>query len=77
MQPEQGIIIHCRDCAWFVPVDHFPVAEKLHEKLTTLFEDCLQKREGTCGVCRKVTFSEERPVLTNSEGFCHRAEHKQ
>jgi len=53
-----------------------PEAEKLHNKLQELFGDILPSREGEIGVCRKVTFTPERPVLTNEYGFCHRAEEK-
>lgn len=26
------------------------------------------------GICRKLTYTEDRPVLTRPDGFCHRAE---
>lgn len=74
MKSEFESVIHCRDCVWFAALETMPEAAQLHEKLTELFGDCLPRREGHCGVCRKVTFSRERPVLTNSDGFCHRAE---
>lgn len=77
MHSESESIIRCRDCAWFAPVESCPEAAELHRKLIMLFEDCLEKREGKRGVCRKVTFSKERPVLTNEHGYCHRAERKE
>ena len=77
MKSELDPQVHCRDCAWFASVDTMPEAARIHETLTGLFGDCLKKREGECGICRKVTFSRERPVLTNSNGFCHRAERRQ
>ena len=77
MKSEFESVVHCRDCVWFAPVEIIPEAARIHEKLTELFGDCLKKREGQCGVCRKVTFSKERPVLTSANGFCHRAEHRQ
>jgi len=69
-------MLHCKNCAWFAPVSDMPEAEKLHNKLQELFGDILPSREGEIGVCRKVTFTPERPVLTNEYGFCHRAEEK-
>lgn len=77
MKSELEQMIHCRDCAWFASVETMPEAVRVHEKLLELFGDCLKKREGVCGICRKVTFSPERPVLTNSNGFCHRAQLRQ
>lgn len=67
-------VIHCKDCVWFAPVESKPEAEKLHKKLHELFDGVLPSREGETGVCRKVTFCAERPVLVNSNGYCHRAE---
>ena len=69
-------MIHCKECAWFAPVESMPKAEKIHNKLHELFDDVLPAREGKCGICRKVTFCKEKPVLTNEEGFCHRAEER-
>lgn len=74
-EPEQ--IIRCRECVWFASVEAMPEAARMHEKLVHLFDDCLEKREGECGICRKVTFCRERPVLTNAFGFCHRAERRE
>ena len=67
-------IIHCKDCVWFVPIESFPVAEKMHNKMHELFDDILPVGDGEVGVCRKVTFCAERPVTTNENGYCHRAE---
>ena len=69
-------ITHCEDCVWFASIDEFPTAVEMHEKLINTFGDCIPKRDGECGVCRKVTFNTDRPVLTNSNGYCHRAEQK-
>ena len=69
-------IIHCKDCAWFAPLESNPAAVRLHKILTDTLGTILEKRPGECGVCRKVTFNADRPVFTNSEGFCHRAERK-
>ena len=74
MKSQLEPVTHCRDCVWFASVESLPEAVWIHEKLMELFDDCLKKREGGCGICRKVTFSRERPVLTNYNGFCHRAE---
>ena len=75
MKSELEPVIHCRDCVWFASVETMPEAVRIREKVAELFGECLKKREGACGICRKVTFSKERPVLTNSDGFCHRAEY--
>ena len=69
-------MIRCKDCAWFAPVESNPAALAMHENLIRIFGDVLPRREGETGVCRKVTYCAERPVLTNSEGYCHRAERK-
>ena len=69
-------IIHCKNCAWFLPLHTMPEAEKLYNKLHHAFGDILPRREGETGVCRKVTFSMDKPVLTRENGFCHRAERK-
>lgn len=58
-------MIHCKDCAWFAPVESNPAAKKFHDILDTGNET---------GVCRKLTFSEDRPVITRPDGYCHRAE---
>ena len=70
-------MIHCKECAWFASIESMPEAEKLHNKLHELFDGVLPAREGKCGICRKVTFCKEKPVLTNEQGFCHRAERKE
>lgn len=70
-------IIHCKDCAWFAPVESMPEAKKWHEKLHKLFDGILPPRKGKTGVCRKVTICEDKPVLTREDGFCHRAERKE
>lgn len=69
--------IHCSECVWFAPVESMPEAEKWHTKLHELFDGILPKRKGKTGVCRKVTFSEDKPVLTREDGYCHRAERKE
>ena len=69
-------MLHCKDCAWFLPLETMPEAQKMHDKLHELFDDVLESRDGETGICRKVTFSMERPVLTREDGFCHRAEPK-
>ena len=70
-------LIQCRDCAWFKPIEDYPEAIKLHNVLQDAFGDILPPREGKVGVCKKVTFSKERPVVTHEEGFCHRADKKE
>jgi len=77
MNSEKERLTRCGECVWFTGVDTIPQAAALHEKMMELFGDCLQKRDGACGVCRKITFSKDRPVLTNSNGYCHRAEPKE
>lgn len=74
MKSDVITVTRCKDCAWFAPIDSLPAARELHEKLLNILGDCLTKREGECGICRKVTYSKDRPVLTNSCGYCHRAE---
>jgi len=69
--------LRCKDCAWFMSVSSVPEAEALHDKLHELFDGVLPAREGQCGICRKVTYSPDRPVLTNENGFCHRAEKRE
>lgn len=70
-------VTHCKGCAWFAPVESMPAALALHEKLHELFDGILPPREGRTGICRKVTFSPDKPVLCNENGFCHRAERKE
>jgi hypothetical protein len=70
-------MLHCKDCAWFLPLQTMPEAQTMHDKLHELFDDVLESRDGETGICRKVTFSMERPVLTREDGFCHRAEPKE
>lgn len=70
-------MIHCKDCVWFAPLDDYPDTKAFHEKLHELFDGILPAREGKCGICRNVSFCKERPVPTNEEGFCHRAERKE
>lgn len=69
-------MLHCKGCAWFLPLEAMPEAKKMSDKLHKLFDDVLESRDGETGICRKVTFSMERPVLTREDGFCHRAEPK-
>lgn len=69
-------LIHCKDCSWFAPIEDYPEAEELSNKLHELFDGVLPPREGKSGVCRKVTFCKERPVTTHENGYCHRAERK-
>lgn len=66
----------CKDCVWYAPVESMPEAEKIHNKLHELFDGILPAREVEVGVCRKVTFCNDKPVLTNEDGYCHRAERK-
>lgn len=74
MKSDKITVTCCKDCAWFAPVDSLTAARELRERLLNILGDCLKRREGECGICRKVTFSKDRPVLTNSNGYCHRAE---
>lgn len=69
-------MLHCKDCAWFLPLEAMPEAKKMSDKLHELLDDVLEPRNVETGICRKVTFSMERPVLTREDGFCHRAEPK-
>ena len=69
-------MLNCKDCAWFLPLETMPEAQKIHDLLHKLFDDVLESRDGETGICRKVTFSMERPVSTREDGFCHRAEPK-
>ena len=68
--------IYCKNCTWFAPIESVPAAENMYRKLHELFDGTLSPREGMVGVCRKVTFCAERPVITNENGYCHRAEYK-
>lgn len=70
-------ITHCKNCTWFKPISSMPAAVSLHENLQKILGKILPQRDGSCGVCRKVTFCEDRPVFTNENGFCHRAEKKE
>ena len=70
-------VTHCKDCAWFAPVESMPAALDMHVKLHELFDGILPPREGRTGICRKVTFSPDKPVLVNENGFCHRAERRE
>ena len=70
-------VIHCKDCVWFDTVESMPEAKKWHQKLHELFDGILPPRRSKAGICRKVTFSADHPVFTNSDGFCHRAERKE
>lgn len=70
-------IIHCRDCAWFAPLEDYPEAQERHQRIVEIFGDILPRREGKCGVCRKVTFFRKRPVPTREDGYCHRAERRE
>lgn len=69
-------MINCKECVWFSPIESNPEAERLHKVLLDAFGDVLPAREGESGICRKVTFSADRPVMTHEGGYCHRAEHK-
>lgn len=69
-------MINCKDCKWFLPLETMPEAQKMHNALHECFDGILEPRNVETGICRKVTFSMERPVLTREDGFCHRAEPK-
>lgn len=69
-------IIHCRNCCWFAPIEDCPAADKFHLLLQEKLGDILPAREEKVGICRKVTFSKDRPVWTHEGGYCHRAEKK-
>ena len=60
--------VQCRDCVWNAPVESNPTAQQIHDILDSGNE---------VGICRKLTFSEDRPVLTRPDGFCHRAERRE
>ena len=60
--------IFCKSCAWYAPVESNAAAKKIHDILDSGNE---------VGVCRKLTFSEDKPVITQPEGYCHRAERKE
>ena len=70
-------VTHCKDCAWFAPVESNPAALAMHEKIHELFDGVLPPREGECGICRRIPFCGKIPLLTNENGFCHRAEPKE
>ena len=70
-------LTHCKDCAWFAPIEDYPEQEKFHKLLQETFGGILPQREEKVGICRKVTFSKERPVCTHEGGYCHRAERKE
>lgn len=59
--------VQCKDCVWYAPVDSNPTAKEIHDILDTGNE---------VGVCRKLTYTEDRPVVTRPDGYCHRAEKK-
>lgn len=77
IEPPEPPVIHCRECAWFAPLENYPEAMTFHQKIRKLFDGVFPSREGKYGICRKVTFCKERPVPTNEDGFCHRAERKE
>lgn len=54
-------MIHCKECAWFAPIESIPETEKIHNKLHDLFDGVLPAREGKCGIFRKVTFCTATP----------------
>lgn len=68
--------INCKDCEWFAPIESMHEAEKLHNHLIATLGDILPRRKGECGICRKVTYSPDKPVLTRPDGYCHRAERR-
>ena len=74
--PDKVEVTRCERCAWFAPIESIPEAEKLHRLLQDTFGDCLPKREGCIGICRKKTFCKEWPVLKNSNGYCDSAERR-
>ena len=65
-------MINCKDCAWFAPIESNPKAEEMHKVMQDAFGGILPPREDKVGICRKVTFSEDRPVMTHECGYCHR-----
>ncbi len=70
-------VVHCKDCVWFADLEGYPEAAAFRKKLHELFDGVLTPREGEHGICRKVTFCKERPVITNENGYCHRFEEKE
>lgn len=70
-------MIHCKDCVWFASIHSIPEAEALHNHLVATLGDILPRREGEVGVCRKTPGSSRVPLLTNENGFCHRAERRE
>lgn len=62
MEPSK---IHCKECVWFAPAESNTVALAIK-----------QITGGSAGICRKVTYSTCRPVMTREDGYCHRAEKK-
>ena len=58
----------CRDCVWYAPINSNPTAKEIHDILDSGNET---------GVCRKFTFTENRPVMTRPDGYCHRAERRE
>lgn len=67
MQNETTPPVQCRECVWNEPVESNPTAKEIHDILDTGNE---------VGVCRKLTYTEDRPVLTRPDGYCHRGERK-
>lgn len=70
-------IVRCKGCTWFAPLESMPHAEELHSQIIDALGDILPRRAGEVGVCRKVTFCKDKPVLTHEGGYCHRAEPKE
>jgi hypothetical protein len=70
-------LIHCKDCAWCVPIEEYPDQVKFRKLLVETFGDILPSRGEKVGICRKLTFSKERPVWTREGGYCHHAERKE
>lgn len=61
-------LTHCKDCVWNASVDSNPTAKEIHDILDSGNE---------VGICRKLTYTEDRPVLTRPDGYCHRAERRE
>lgn len=61
-------IIYCKDCAFYAPVERNPIAQMLHD---------LIHNGDMSGYCRKISISENEPVLTRRDGYCHRAKRKE
>ena len=59
--------VKCKNCVWYAPINSNPTAKEIHDILDSGNE---------VGVCRKLTYTEDRPVLTRPDGYCHRAERK-